>query len=126
MSEERGVLEGLPRSRPGRRSDRRNAPTRPASDLDGGSSPGSGARSGGRSTGAASRSRSAGDAAASKPPRTGDRSSRPTAPEPDDAPVRDGEELLAGAARAAVSIGEAGVRAAARFAGGALRRLPRP
>ena len=106
MTDEHSILGDLPRSRPGRRSERRDPgsarkarPRAAASDR-----PRSGAKQ---------------DRTASAP-----RSTRPAREPaaPDDA----GPGLVTGAARAAGDVATAGIRVASRVAGGALRRLPRP
>ena len=107
MADEPGVLGGLPRSRPGRRSARREATT------------GAGGRPAKKPSERSSATTKAAEATSP---------SRATTPRgaSNERPDRDGEDVLTGAARAAVSVGGAGLRAASRLASGAIRRLPRP
>ena len=121
MTDDPGILGHLPRSRPGRRSERRERPTgaagrgaagagrAPASE----SAPKDERGSGGRST----LSPSGGRAGAER---------RPAAGEAGTAPSAASDDLIGGAARAAGQAATAGLAIASRLAGGALRRLPRP
>jgi hypothetical protein len=106
MTEEHSILGDLPRSRPGRRSERREPEA---------------ARKARSRSGAADRPR---QAATREQATSTARSTRPAreAAAPDDA----GPGLVTGAARAAGDVATAGIRVASRVAGGALRRLPRP
>ena len=132
MSDDQGILGNLPRSRPGRRSDRRagarpGAPQKPGSRRTEGRSGASAtraARSGSAASGAAT-SKSRGEAARAGAGRTArTRQPRAAGDTPPAPPPGDG--LVTGAARAVLATGEAGLRLASRLAGEAVRRLPRP
>jgi hypothetical protein len=128
MTDDGGVLGGLPRSRPGRRSERRvTAPAGgvPASRAGGRSKP---AARGARAAAEAEQPRSAtarkaaAGAEAARAREEGAKGREGTgAP-----PARDRDDILTGTARAAVAVGEAGLRVASRLAGEARRRLPGP
>jgi hypothetical protein len=104
-AEDAGVLGNLPRTRPGRRSDKRPA-GRPA-----------------EAAGAAARKAETGDAAAARTPRRGRRPASP-AQKPSPEPRRRGP--IEDAVHAAGSIAGAGARIAEGLAKEVLRRLPRP
>jgi hypothetical protein len=104
-AEDAGVLGNLPRTRPGRRSDKRSA-GRPA-----------------ESAGAAARKSETGGGAAARTPRPKRRQSAP-APEP--APEERRKGPIEDALHTAGSIAGAGARVAEGLAREVLRRLPRP
>ena len=105
-AEDPGVLGNLPRTRPGRRSDKRSA-GRP-----------------GEAAGAAARKAESGDAAAARSPRP--KRPRPAAPAPEPAPEPRRSGPIEGAVHTAGSIAGAGARVAEGLAKEVLRRLPRP
>jgi hypothetical protein len=128
VTEDDGILGNLPRSRPGRRSERRAGSRRTA-----GATASRSKASGGRAktkdsatraeTGsrAGARSDAAGGARRQRSPRREpERRDRPIEP------AERGDDILTVAARAAGETTIAGIRFASRLAGGALRRLPRP
>ncbi len=102
--EDPGVLGSLPRTRPGRRSDKRSA-GRPA-----------------EAAGAAARKAESGDAAAARSPRP---KRRPAAPAPEPAPEARRRGPIDDAVHTAGSIAGAGARIAEGLAKEVLRRLPR-
>jgi hypothetical protein len=101
MADDDGVLGNLPRSRPGRRSEKRERDGAAAGRAPGGSKRTASPRASGRSARAAG----AKDEAA--------------------APAR-GADPLGGAVRAAAGVAGVGVRVASGLAREVLRRLPRP
>jgi hypothetical protein len=123
MGDDPGVLGNLPRSRPGRRSDKRGGTWSEAA--------GSAAASGGASEAPKRPARPARKPSAAA--RTGT-SRRHTSPGTGTAqrsareaptPQRGGDPV-SGAIRAAGGLAEAGVKTWVRVAGGVLKRLPRP
>lgn len=145
MTDESGILGNLPRSRPGRRSDRREAAGEPEQVPTGGRAGAEGTNAPAATHTAAGSAAAAGESTAAPGARPSRRSaprtppastatpSRP--PEPGGRPLErggrplgpgEGVDVLTGAARAAGGVATAGLRMAARIAGGALRRVPRP
>jgi hypothetical protein len=123
VSEDPGVLGNLPRSRPGRRSDKR------AGGEAWSEAAGSAGAAGGAAKPAARKSAAAGGARR-KPASTGARAGSRTPPRQRKAPVAPepsgAADPVSGAIRAAGQLAEAGVKTAAKVAGGVIRRLPRP
>jgi hypothetical protein len=105
-AEDAGVLGNLPRTRPGRRSEKRSA-GRPAAATD-----------------AAARTAETGGAAAARSPRPKGRRRAAARPEPPPEPRRRGP--IEDALHAAGSIAGTGTRIAGGLAREVLRRLPRP
>ena len=104
-AEDAGVLGNLPRTRPGRRSDKRSA-GRPA-----------------EAAGAAARKSETGGGAAARTPRP--KRPRPAAPAPEQAPERRRRGPIDDAVHTAGSIVGTGARIAEGVAREVLRRLPR-
>ncbi|MGH2761737.1 MAG: hypothetical protein ACRDLD_04035 [Thermoleophilaceae bacterium] len=102
MTDDRGVLENLPRSRPGRRSEKRAGSE-------------------------AAEKRAGREAAAARPSSasTPRRRPRPTPPDPPAPASRDGDPI-GEAIRTVAGIAATGARVANGVARGVLRRLPRP
>jgi hypothetical protein len=100
MDEDNGVLGNLPRSRPGTRSQKRDAPAR------------------------AARSAEKRGAKAARPPRQAAQS-RPKPPPPR-APAPQGSDPVGDAVRGAAKAAGAGLKLADGVTRGILRRLPRP
>lgn len=134
MAEEPGILGNLPRSRPGRRSARRDAGARspkrsgqPAKPK--GRVASAGTAGGGRPAGAGT-AEQRGHARGARPASDGASSARSRADarhDPaDEEETQTPANLVAGAARAAGGAASAGVRVASRLTAEALRRLPRP
>jgi hypothetical protein len=115
MTEDPGVLGNLPRSRPGRRSDKRGGAWSEAA--------GSGAAAGGASEAPRTQARARKTTSAAKP-RAAAAKTRPERSRP--APQQTGGDPLSGAVRLAGGLAEAYVKTTAKIAGGVLKRLPRP
>jgi hypothetical protein len=154
VTDERGILGNLPRSRPGRRSERREGADRettagpessgskPHGDPLGEAThrgrpaspaktrpqrPGSSQRPAPTPT-AASGGRAPGSGRGGEPRLATAQRHEPPLPEPegDRSPAGAGADVVLGAARVAEGITVAGIRVATRVAGGVLRRIPRP
>jgi hypothetical protein len=111
MADDPGVLGNLPRSRPGRRSEKRGGTWSEAA--------GSGAAAGGASEAPKRQARARKTATAS-------RSTASRKPQPRPAPPPSSSDPLSDAIRLAGGVAEASVKTAVKVAGGVLKRLPRP
>ena len=126
MTDDPGVLGNLPRSRPGRRSEKRGgtwSEAAGAAAAAGSASEAPKRQARARKSGTATRS-TASHSAASRKPRAS-AGTRPAQPRPAP-PPSSSSDPLSDTIRAAGGLAEASVKTAVKVAGGVLKRLPRP
>ena len=115
MSDDPGVLGNLPRSRPGRRSEKRGGAWSEAAE----SAAGAGAAATPKRPARKPRQTQARKTTAAQRPRR-------QQPRPKPQPQQQTTDPVSGAIRAAGGLAEAGVKTAVKVAGGVIKRLPRP